>query len=686
MNVPRLTSFKGLIFQKRCFQSRRNFDVSLVDRAVKTQGNNIFIMSSNFTTNRDAQMNAHDGPSLAGSLFGHKELTDPDKFQYLSSRACNRSSQMVQKLEEIRNLLFPNPPTTTNASTLSTSDASKFGKLILHILDSISNELCSVVDLAEICRNVHVDEGYLSQAENSFTEVTTFIHTLNTRSSIYEVLVILHTNYFELFNDEEKMFLTDMLKEYENEGINMSLEQKETVISIQNAIVDSETTFQDNVVADNQLFQLEAIPKHSLPAIKSWIEAFVPQPDDPSESITMTSSKRIAYGLLKSLTNEDSRRNLWYQIWPEPLSNIRGLGVLVQQRQQLGKVLQFPSYSAKVLEKQSIKSPEAATKLLTELSRATMEQAIRDRDTLTDLKRRYTTDSAATLQPWDISYFSAVHSALSREFVKTPVVGSGSGQGSESDRLQHQRLSEYFALKNCIQGLLLVSERLFGLKFVQRPLDGSENWAVPSSSSGGFLSSIFGSSRSGRSSKSPDELMLDSLTSGLLKFDVYESEDGLMRERRGEGILGRVYVDMYQREGKFPGAAMFTVSGSCRKSAYQVPELNAFLSAGEQATRAQLDEAARAFSSFYENGKSHAFQPSCTTLVMNYSRPTASYHAADDYGGPLLSLMEVETLHHEWGHLLHSLLSRTSFQHLSGTRTAMDFSEVSPVFCCKRYV
>ena len=131
---------------------------------------------------------------------------------------------------------------------------------------------------------------------------------------------------------------------------------------------------------------------------------------------------------------------------------------------------------------------------------------------------------------------------------------------------------------------------------------------------------------------------------------------------------------------------MFTVSGSCRKSAYQVPELNAFLSAGEQATRAQLDEAARAFSSFYENGNSQAFQPSCTTLVMNYSRPSASHHAADDYGGPLLSLMEVETLHHEWGHLLHSLLSRTSFQHLSGTRTAMDFSEVSPVFGFKRYV
>ena len=42
----------------------------------------------------------------------------------------------------------------------------------------------------------------------------------------------------------------------------------------------------------------------------------------------------------------------------------------------------------------------------------------------------------------------------------------------------------------------------------------------------------------------------------------------------------------------------------------------------------------------------------------------------------LLSFGDIETLHHEWGHALHSLLSRTTFQHLSGTRGATDFIEV----------
>lgn len=41
-----------------------------------------------------------------------------------------------------------------------------------------------------------------------------------------------------------------------------------------------------------------------------------------------------------------------------------------------------------------------------------------------------------------------------------------------------------------------------------------------------------------------------------------------------------------------------------------------------------------------------------------------------------LSLHELETFFHEWGHALHSLLSRTTFQHLSGTRGPLDAVEV----------
>lgn len=44
-------------------------------------------------------------------------------------------------------------------------------------------------------------------------------------------------------------------------------------------------------------------------------------------------------------------------------------------------------------------------------------------------------------------------------------------------------------------------------------------------------------------------------------------------------------------------------------------------------------------------------------------------------GRVLVQHSDLETLLHEFGHALHSLLSRTTFQHLSGTRAAADFIE-----------
>jgi peptidyl-dipeptidase Dcp len=55
--------------------------------------------------------------------------------------------------------------------------------------------------------------------------------------------------------------------------------------------------------------------------------------------------------------------------------------------------------------------------------------------------------------------------------------------------------------------------------------------------------------------------------------------------------------------------------------------------------------------------------------VANFPRPVGNTPA-------LLNLEEVRTLFHEFGHALHGLLSRCRYRSLSGTGTALDFSEL----------
>jgi intermediate peptidase len=101
----------------------------------------------------------------------------------------------------------------------------------------------------------------------------------------------------------------------------------------------------------------------------------------------------------------------------------------------------------------------------------------------------------------------------------------------------------------------------------------------------------------------------------------------MVQDARSGEIHGTVYLDLLQRPGKFGGAALFTLRCGKRLATgeYQLPKV---------------------------------------ALVANIS--------SDKH----LSFGDLETLCHEFGHAMHSVLSRTEFQHLSGTRGPQDIIEV----------
>ncbi|KAH1260364.1 Mitochondrial intermediate peptidase, mitochondrial [Glycine max] len=109
----------------------------------------------------------------------------------------------------------------------------------------------------------------------------------------------------------------------------------------------------------------------------------------------------------------------------------------------------------------------------------------------------------------------------------------------------------------------------------------------------------------------------------VLKLSLYHPE---------VGDLGYLYLDLYSREGKYPGCAHFAIKRTRRisQTEYQLP---------------------------------------IVVLVFNLS-------GAWNSSAVSLSHWEVETLFHEFGHALQSLLSRTDYQHFSGTRTVLDFAEI----------
>ena len=186
-----------------------------------------------------------------------------------------------------------------------------------------------------------------------------------------------------------------------------------------------------------------------------------------------------------------------------------------------------------------------------------------------------------------------------------------------------EALQEYLPLEVAVDALSDVAHCLFGITLKVLPLPEAEAWL-----------DVQGPRECEGNSEGSKEHTRQILIGGGGAFKLEATGPS------GEG-LGTVYLDLYNRPDKFTGAAHFTVQCGCDYSG------------GQDASQAQLPVVA---------------------LVFNF--PSRSGSSAFYDKSPLLSLSDLTTLFHEWGHALHSLLSRTTYQHLSGTRGALDFVEV----------
>ncbi|XP_028395990.1 mitochondrial intermediate peptidase-like [Dendronephthya gigantea] len=106
-------------------------------------------------------------------------------------------------------------------------------------------------------------------------------------------------------------------------------------------------------------------------------------------------------------------------------------------------------------------------------------------------------------------------------------------------------------------------------------------------------------------------------------------------KHENEGILGYIYCDLYYRENKVQQDCHFTIRGGC-----QLPD--------------------------------GSYQLPVVAIVCNFPVPQQPK-------ATLLTHGMIENLYHEMGHAMHSMLGRTKYQHVTGTRMTTDLVEVPSI-------
>ncbi|KAL4263410.1 Mitochondrial intermediate peptidase [Pleurotus pulmonarius] len=149
--------------------------------------------------------------------------------------------------------------------------------------------------------------------------------------------------------------------------------------------------------------------------------------------------------------------------------------------------------------------------------------------------------------------------------------------------------------------------------------------------------------------------------SDVHKLEVVDEESG---------VIGWVYADLFARRGKAGGAAHYTVRCSRRTDdddevgdgSYEVAEPHVKVSREFEAAKRHR-----------VRGKDGVYQLPLVVLLCGFARPSSSS------GPTVLEWHDVLTLFHEMGHAMHSMIGRTEYQNVSGTRCATDFVELPSI-------
>ena len=460
-------------------------------------------------------------------------------------------------------------------------------------MDRLSNEICTVIDSAELCRNSHTNGAFRVAAEEAFSRLSSYIQDLNQDDTLYYLLkrIVGNEKQFTSLTQEEQIFALDMKLEFEREGIHLNGNGRKICAKYHKDIVKYESLYIQNMNGGgNEYFEVGPVrDSSSLARLRAWLSQYTDQNQASSkQNLRLTSNIRISNTLIRNIPEEDIRKQIFEKSAKYPIANQEVLGNLIKSRCLLAQVLGFESHVEKYLKNKVMKSSEEVQKLLSSTASLVHPKVEKEVNLLMDLKKMLHEKGGGgtKLQPWDLSYLMDVDQAVMNS--------------KRTNQINlFAEISKYLTLSSSIHSLFDISNDLFGISFQQQTLNTSERW--------------------------------DEREDSLLKYLAIGPD--------GEEI-GYVFLDLFRREKKFPNAAHFTVRCGCKTGST---------------------------SSFTNK----SIQTPVVALLFNFT-PNNTQSRMDS----LISYTELEVLYHEWGHALHSLLSRTTFQHLSGTRGSTDFVEV----------
>ena len=411
--------------------------------------------------------------------------------------------------------------------------------------------------------------------------LTQHANDIRLNPKLFERIRYVHQHHRKL-TPEEKMLLDNCYEGFVRSGALLDEVGKERLRQLTEEASMLSLQFSQNLLKEQKAFTLDitdealldGLPETAreaaaLTAKEQGKQGWVFTLDYPSFSPFMTYStqrelRKQLYMARNTVCTHDNNEN-----------NLEICKRLINLRREIAQLLGYKTYADYVLKRRMASNTRNVYRLLNDLIDAYKPTALKERDELRKLAHK----DVDKMKPWDSGFYS--HKLQMKKY-----------------NIDAEMLRPYFELKNVINGVFGLANRLYGITF-------KENKDIP----------VY----------HPD----------VKAYEVFD-KDG--------SFLAVFYADFHPRKGKQGGAWMTEYQGQ------HIELKNEKLKIKED-----------------KNVRPHV------SVVMNLTKPTEDKPA-------LLTLGEVETFLHEFGHSLHGMFANTRFESLSGTNVWWDFVELPSQF------
>ncbi|MBT0607468.1 M3 family metallopeptidase [Aequorivita echinoideorum] len=252
-------------------------------------------------------------------------------------------------------------------------------------------------------------------------------------------------------NAEQQMLLTKKYKSFARNGANLSEEKKSELRKIDTQLSKLSLTFGENVLAETNRFELHITDEKDLSGL----------PEGTIEAAAQTASEKGKDGWVFTLDypsyvpfmtyadNRELRKKMAIAFGAkgfhnDKLDNQNNVLQISKLRHKRANLLGYDSHANFVLEERMAETPEKVKSFLYELLAKAKPAAQKEFERLTAFAKDL--DNIDRLEKWDDAYYS--------EKLKQKLFN-----------LDDEKLKPYFELKNVIQGVFTVAEKLYGLHF-----------------------------------------------------------------------------------------------------------------------------------------------------------------------------------------------------------------------------